>query len=206
MQNPEEQLVINSSVKPFCLSAVSEKSQSTVATPHESQNEVSRDLLEDNNLDDVPHDHEYEMKVADLRDCEHFQDLPDDVTVHVQTGNTFDLKSVQIKKHVPETKQFRIFTFKNPKSKRYIKILKCDHEECGKSFRKWHNFFDHLRIHTNERPYTCPHEGCGFSFTQRANLNKHMEVHGGVKRFGCSHCPRMFYTNFNLKVSKQCLY
>jgi uncharacterized Zn-finger protein len=105
------------------------------------------------------------MKVADLKDCEHFQDIPDDVVVHVQTGKTFDLKSVQIKKHVPHTKDFRIFTFKNPKSKRYIKILQCDHSNCGKSFRKWHNFFDHLRIHTNERPYTCPHEGCGFSFT-----------------------------------------
>lgn len=102
---------------------------------------------------------------------------------------------------MPCTKKFRIFTFKNPKSKRYIKILKCDHEDCGKHFRKWHNFFDHLRIHTNERPYCCTVPGCNYSFTQRANLNKHIEVHGGVKRFGCPHCPKMFYTNFNLKVN-----
>jgi hypothetical protein len=36
-------------VRPFRLmSSNSEKSQSTVATPHESQNEVSKDLIEDN--------------------------------------------------------------------------------------------------------------------------------------------------------------
>lgn len=78
--------------------------------------------------------------------------------------------------------------------------MKCDHDDCGKHFRKWHNFFDHLRIHTHERPYVCPFSGCGFSFTQRANLNKHVEVHGGNKRFECPYCPRMFFTNFNLKV------
>jgi len=128
--------------------------------------------------------------------------VANDVIVTVETGRTFDLRSVQIKKHVPDTKLFRIFTYKNPKSKRYIKVLKCDHENCSKWFRKWHNFFDHLRIHTNERPYVCPFPDCGFSFTQRANLNKHVEVHGGVKRFTCPdvECQKMFYTNFNLKV------
>ena len=126
---------------------------------------------------------EYTLKSSEIKDCDAFDNMEEEVTVMVQTGNTFDLKTVQIKKHVPQTKDFRIFTFKNPRSKRFIKILKCDHESCGKSFRKWHNFFDHLRIHTNERPYSCPEPDCEFTFTQRANLNKHMEVHGGVKRF-----------------------
>lgn len=142
---------------------------------------------------------EYQTNVGEIQDCDAFKNIPRSVPVVVQTGATFDLKSVQIKKHVPNTKKFKIYTFKNPKSKRFIKILKCDHEDCGKHFRKWHNFFDHLRIHTNERPYQCSHPGCKFSFTQKANLNKHIEVHGGVKRFKCPHCTRMFYTNFNLK-------
>lgn len=127
---------------------------------------------------------EQSFKAKDLRSiCDAFDELPDDTDVLVSNGNTFDLNQVQIKKHVPKTDKFRIFSFKNPKSKRFIKILKCDEENCGKHFRKWHNFFDHLRIHTNERPYLCPIPGCKFSFTQRANLNKHVEVHGGVKRF-----------------------
>jgi hypothetical protein len=97
--------------------------------------------------------------------CEAFEEVSGDVMVTVETGETFDLRTVQIKKHVPDTKSYRIFTYKNPKSKRYIKVLKCDHEGCDKWFRKWHNFFDHLRIHTNERPYQCDFPGCGYSFT-----------------------------------------
>lgn len=109
---------------------------------------------------------ECQMKAEALKKtCQAFCDVAGEVLVTVESGRTFDLRSVQIKKHVPSTKKFRIFTYKNPKSKRYIKVLKCDHEGCPKWFRKWHNFFDHLRIHTNERPYVCPHVNCGFSFT-----------------------------------------
>jgi len=176
-------------------------SPSTQSTSQsETPNDSSKDTFKGDAL--IPSEKaEYTLKVKDLRAvCDAFDDLPDETTVLVNTGRTFDLRSVQIKKHVPATQKFRIFTFKNPKSKRLIKVWKCDHEDCGKHFRKWHNFFDHLRIHTNERPYVCPLPGCGFSFTQKANLNKHVEVHGGVKRFACPTCDKMFYTNFNLKV------
>ena len=44
---------------------------------------------------------EYTLRSKDIKDCDAFDDLDNDVTVMVQTGNTFDLKSVQIKKHVP---------------------------------------------------------------------------------------------------------
>lgn len=68
------------------------------------------------------------MKAESLRKvCEAFDEVSDDVMVTIETGRTFDLRSVQIKKHVPDTKQFRIFTYKNPRSKRHIKVLKCDH-------------------------------------------------------------------------------
>lgn len=68
------------------------------------------------------------MKAESLRKvCEAFDEVSGDVMVTIETGRTFDLRSVQIKKHVPDTKQFRIFTYKNPRSKRHIKVLKCDH-------------------------------------------------------------------------------
>ncbi|CDW88731.1 zinc finger protein 599 [Stylonychia lemnae] len=141
---------------------------------------------------------DYYQKVSTIKELNNkFKDIPEDLSVHIQTGRSFDLNSVRIKKHVPSTQNYRIFTFKNPKSKRLVKILQCD--ECGKQFRKWHNFFDHLRIHTNERPYVCAEPGCNFSFTQKANLNKHIEVHTGIKRFQCEICNKSFFTNFNLK-------
>lgn len=78
--------------------------------------------------------------------------------------------------------------------------MKCDADNCGKHFRKWHNFFDHLRIHTSEKPYKCSFKNCQQRFTQKANLNKHMELHSGNKRFSCDVCSKSFFTNFNLKV------
>jgi uncharacterized Zn-finger protein len=70
--------------------------------------------------------------------------------------------------HIPSTRSFRIFKFKNPKTSRYLKILKCDYPECPMNFRKWHNFYDHLRIHTKERPFICPFKcqlNCHLTFT-----------------------------------------
>lgn len=137
--------------------------------------------------------------------CDIFKDMPHNTLVKVKVGTKKDLNNVGIKKHVPSTEKFRIFTFKNPHSKRVMKILKCDHRDClsrsdasSRYFRKWHNFFDHLRIHTGEKPYKCTYPQCKHSFTQKANLNKHVEVHLGVKRFACSRCPRTFFTNFNM--------
>ena len=124
----------------------------------------------------------------------------------VWDSEQFNLKQVGIQKHVPNTKNYMIFEYRSPNSRRIIRLLQCQHKNCGKVFRKWHNFFDHLRIHTNEKPYQCRHQGCNFSFTQKANLNKHMEIHQGKKRFQCNYCSRGFFTKFNLNVSLLSLY
>lgn len=69
-----------------------------------------------------------------------------------------DLQELKIYKsdlHIPSTRQFTIYKYLNPKSGRFLTLLSCDF--CDKCFKKWHNFFDHLRIHTEERPYKCPY-------------------------------------------------
>jgi hypothetical protein len=122
--------------------------------------------------------------------------------IYAMLGKDFDLGQVGIKKHVPKTEHFVIFEYRHQyEARRVIRLLCCTHDNCNKVFRKWHNFFDHLRIHTNERPYGCTVPGCNMRFTQKANLNKHMDIHLGVKRFSCKYCSKSFYTRYNLNVS-----
>ena len=84
----------------------------------------------------------------------------------------------------PRSRDFRIIKYRNPHTRRDLRILLCDHENCNKIFRKFHNFYDHLRIHTGEHPFACPLEDpmypggkCTSRFTQKSNLNKHITKH-----------------------------
>ena len=79
----------------------------------------------------------------------------------------------------PSSKKFRIYKYRNPKTSRTKQIFKCEFTSCSRSFRKIHNFLDHLRTHTGEKPYICPYiktEGCSKSFAQKSNLNKHIKA------------------------------
>ena len=109
--------------------------------------------------------------------------VTNDILFMVQDGLFYDLNLVGINKHVPETNSFRIVEYMNPKTHRLIRLLNCKIHDCGKIFRRWHNFFDHLRTHTKERPYSC--RICEISFTQKANLDKHIIIHQGIKKFKC---------------------
>ena len=115
-------------------------------------------------------------------ECKHVEvilgpDLEQELRKNKTLGNKMEHHNI------PDTRQFRIFKYKNPRTLRYLMVMKCDHNGCQSIFRKWHNFYNHLRIHTKEKPFKCPfakEHGCNLMFSQRSNLNKHIKnFHSG---------------------------
>jgi hypothetical protein len=132
--------------------------------------------------------------------------IPEGARINVVKGSDFDFASIKIDEDIPQTRAFRVYKYKNPRTQRNVTILKCDcfkedQSPCDMHFRKWHNFFDHLRTHTKERPFKCNEHGCNQSFTQKANLNKHLAVHLRRKRQKCPMCSKVFMSTQILKVS-----
>lgn len=58
------------------------------------------------------------------------------------------------------------------KTKKWANRFTCLVPDCRKEFKKVANMRDHIRVHTDEKPFGC--EVCGAHFSQRSNLNKHL--------------------------------
>ena len=127
------------------------------------------------------------------------------INIRVCPGEALDLSHVVNKSLIPSSGLYTQFQYyKNKKAWKLSTIFSCDYAYCGKFFRKLSNMFDHLRIHTGERPFHCPLKGCRMSFNQLSNQKKHLFAHKQLALYvSCPCCgtgftKRQILSHYNL--------
>ena len=82
------------------------------------------------------------------------------------------------------------------------KHLPCPYADCDKSFNRPTRLEEHLRSHTNTRPYVCPHKPCTKAFLRSSHLKRHVQsAHSDVRDYRCHHagCGKAYATGTRLR-------
>lgn len=83
-----------------------------------------------------------------------------------------------------------------------LKIHRCTYEGCDKSFNRPAKLAQHVRSHTNTRPFVCPHPLCTKDFLRESHLKHHLKsAHSDVRDHVCEWegCGKSFVTATRLK-------
>ncbi len=78
----------------------------------------------------------------------------------------------------------------------------CPYPDCEKSFNRPAKLTQHLRSHTNTRPYVCPHAPCTKDFLRESHLKHHIKsAHSDVRDYVCEWegCGKSFITATRLR-------
>lgn len=82
------------------------------------------------------------------------------------------------------------------------KNLLCPYEGCTKSFNRQARLTEHIRSHTNERPFKCPEKECGKAFLRDSHLKHHItSAHMDDRKYPCTwaNCDKKFATGTRLR-------
>ncbi|KAM7210086.1 hypothetical protein V8F06_014534, partial [Rhypophila decipiens] len=73
---------------------------------------------------------------------------------------------------------------------------KCPFDDCEKSFPSPGGVWQHIMVHSDERPFKCPVETCFWEFKTPSALNAHETAHKEERRFRCArnNCLLQFKT------------
>ena len=83
-----------------------------------------------------------------------------------------------------------------------LKTIPCPYEDCLKTFNRPARLKDHIRSHTNERPFVCSFEECRKTFRRDTHLKHHFKsAHTNERNYKCEWegCEKRFLTATRLK-------
>jgi general transcription factor IIIA len=82
------------------------------------------------------------------------------------------------------------------------KSLPCLYQGCRKSFNRQARLTEHIRSHTNERPFSCSEKNCDKAFLRDSHLKHHIKsAHTNERNYPCTWatCGKKFATGTRLR-------